>query len=288
MAVQEQARTDINKEGQPSPTTMQPMKQPLGNTMSGLASALVSNIVPIASRNEMSLGMDSDSMVAKFKEMVLKQQEFASGDRPCYVDIGYHWTDTSKMDSIRVRGLLTRAELESRRLAAAINHKNCVKYGDGIYIAENPTSQFSMGTMTCLMVARVKGRQGVSKLRTLARSELDDVIKKFDTIVGVSSWEKVLKSSEQCVPLVCFDSAALKEDEQKIFKVQLELQSVLDLLLNGGDEIPVDNWTRVAKAPLPPPPFRGYPSGFGVFAKPGKLNPFRKKRKEKKGPKALE
>ncbi|CAB9506438.1 expressed unknown protein [Seminavis robusta] len=173
------------------------------------ASRMVEKIVEVVNNQEQEadpLGMTVDAMIRQVAVLLEKQKEFYSWQASTKVDIGYHWTSPDNLKSIRAHGLLTRAELQARKITPKTTHGTV--HGDGIYTAFGPISSFEKYGSQCFMVARL---QGVSM-------SVDPYINETQLSSAVNSvlagYTCVLKSSWQCVPLMTFTRPV--EDWDKI------------------------------------------------------------------------
>jgi len=155
--------------------------------------------------------------------MIRTRFDFELVGFPTRVDIAYHYTRTENLGTIRVNGLLSKAE----RSASNINSKfNGSTYGDGIYCARHPAAYKQYGDIG-IMVAQLKGK-------------IADFPAKFDGTIhsivvkrGDENLEfTVLEKSCQCLPLFTFrwnNTVAAK-----IPAFQREVQALLDLHINDG------------------------------------------------------
>ncbi len=95
-----------------------------------------------------------DDMVYLVEKMLDQQSVFISQGIPLYIDIGYHYTNPSKMDAIRTNGLLTKSERSNQNISTAQNNGSV--FGDGVYTANNPKSFSNFGDVG-LLVGRLQG-----------------------------------------------------------------------------------------------------------------------------------
>lgn len=115
------------------------------NSISGKAVFAVQRIIQLVNdaKKEFPLSahqfdsVATDDMVYMAERILEKQQEFLKNGIPSYIDVGYHYTHPDNMRKIRSNGLLTLAERKAKSIHSR-NHGSV--FGDGIYIANYPTS----------------------------------------------------------------------------------------------------------------------------------------------------
>jgi hypothetical protein len=163
------------------------------------------------------------------------------------------------MQTIRQDGLMTMADRRNRQIQAGCNG---AAFGDGIYTSNNPFAFRDFGD-TGILVAIVKGKTSAGY-----GNDLQDVTG-VDTVIGnkttrttggdasVDNYydEIVLKKSCQCLPLISFPLAALKNHgTETLWTLQQALQlEILDEFFNNGVA------TVYQKLAYPTPSTYGYP-----------------------------
>lgn len=206
-----------------------------------------------------------DDMVYFATRMLDLQGEFVSGGANGYIDTGYHYTDLRNLSNIRNHGLMTAAERQSSSVRAT---GKGAMFGDGIYTANNGTMFRSFGD-TGLIVGRLQGRAvraagsmwfggggasvdantivGDKRACAIALGgpSLGPRASGFGGGSGNQSWpaddsehEIVLRSSRQCLPVVCFDNALrnCREGKDCVRFIRWSLQQIFDRLFNEGLE----------------------------------------------------
>jgi len=162
-----------------------------------------------------------------------------------FKELGYHYTDSRNISQIRDKGLMTAAERYSNGVDVAARG---AVFGDGIYTANNAKVWRDRGDIG-LVVGRLWGRA----VRVPGFLDDSQTIEAH-TIVGNkragygnngqlwpaddSQDEVVLRSSGQCLPIVCFDKRLFehRDGEECVLFIQRALQQILDRLFNVGLE----------------------------------------------------
>jgi hypothetical protein len=139
---------------------------------------------------------DEDTMVSFVQRLVQTQEIFRKAGKPTHMDVGYHFTKTQYLPSIRVHGLLTKAERQARNIDS---RHNGAAFGDGICTGNNCFTFANYGD-TGLSVARLRGEtqtathqgQGfvVGGTALANPNRIDEMV--------------ILQHSNQCVPLLKF------------------------------------------------------------------------------------
>jgi hypothetical protein len=170
----------------------------------------------------------ADDLVWLVKRMIVKRDEHQSKQICTHVDLGYHYTQHGNLERIRTDGLLSLKERTERKIQSNYNGSQC---GDGIYTCSDPTSYRSYGPVG-LLVARLKG--------TTASVVSDETYAVGNLVV--------LRSCEQCVPLVQFTS----EPCELLRRYHSTLQSLIDTFFNGTAAVDTsDGVTRGAPQATP-------------------------------------
>jgi hypothetical protein len=158
-----------------------------------------------------------DDLVWLVKRVIAKQEENQTKNISTHVDLGYHYTQPENLDRIRSDGLLSLQERTERCI-----HSRFIgsQYGDGIYTCNDATSyRCSPYGPVGLLVARLKGTTAsVVSGETYAVGNL-----------------VVLRSCEQCVPLIQFTSYScdlLRQYHERV-------QSLIDTFFNGEVATPI-------------------------------------------------
>lgn len=166
--------------------------------------------------------------------MLTQQKDFKDKQVSYFIDIGFHFTKSAHVSSIRCDGLKPGARAGW--------------YGHGIYTANNPFS-FHIAGSVGLIVCRLQGK--TARVRNSAgyrtRKVDFDSVNTFNTFIGDKTstrehWptsdrfrEVVLRSSSQCVPTIIFDRSMLYQQGQGcILYLQTSLQKLIDDMLNEG------------------------------------------------------
>ena len=190
-----------------------------------------------------------DDIVALTEKLLLKQEEFRTAGKSYGIDLGYHYTQETYLQSIQTGGLLTKQERDSLSITAAHNGS---ALGDGIYTANGPFDTWNQryGNIG-LIVARLHGSVGAHHASSRNHSPNADTV--------VSGAFAALRTSAQCVALMQYDGKQLKQRADCPSVTVLtpyvkSLQELVDKLLNGkGASIPPEIVTaksRVAARPV--------------------------------------
>lgn len=208
----------------------------------------------------------ADEMVYTIERMFLQQQDFRAADKPCHVDIGYHYTEEENLYCIRSAGLLTAAEREQANIPS-MRFKGSV-YGDGIYTCSNPYSFHEAYGERGIFVARLRGKcldPRANNMLTVTKKKkkkpvvtsggkttvsVDVEFKSKDEDSCVIDQETgdetvVLRKSSQCVALMRFKSDIVRPSANHcagnavIFSYHCKLQFIIDKYFNGGVSTPI-------------------------------------------------
>ena len=159
-----------------------------------------------------------DDLVWLARRMMKKQEVFTSTSIPAMVDLGFHWTQPENMKMIKTDGLLSKRERTERQIQAKHNGS---AYGDGIYTSDYHTSHRHGGYgPICLLVARLKGTTS-----SVATDHQATCVNSTNTIV-------VLRSSDQCVPLLQFTNDLIADTY--MLQYQMKVQAIIDSFFNDG------------------------------------------------------
>ena len=169
-----------------------------------------------------------DEMVIFAERLLEKQDDFKAKGLPTTVDIGYHYTSNESINGIKKHGLLTKTDRKEKSIDVRAHG---LSFGDGIYTSNNPDSFTKYGNVG-LIVARLQGAVVRVPFHDSQRSTLGK-----NTVIGNkrSDWPKsdafnevVLKSSDQCLPLIRYNS----RDKALIGKCSEHLKLVIDEIFN--------------------------------------------------------
>jgi hypothetical protein len=155
----------------------------------------------------------TDAMLSLVERMIELQELFDAEKKNTRVDIGFHYTQSSNLESIRESGLLTKAERDDRGVNSKYNGST---YGDGIYTGNNPFAFRKFGDI-CLLVARLRGW---SEYHCAARPS-----GKPDTVIVQPNEQGemvILAQSSQCVPLASFYAHHLDNDAGRTMILSLQ------------------------------------------------------------------
>ncbi|CAJ1969692.1 unnamed protein product [Cylindrotheca closterium] len=168
--------------------------------------------------------VSTDDMVFLAKNLLEKQREFLASGILGFVDIGYHYTDSTNLNSIRTNGLMTRNERDSQGIQAHRFHGST--YGDGVYTGNSPTKFAGYGN-TGLIVGRLLGT-----MKTFGQQTTDGA----NTVLVPDREIVVLKTSAQCLPMIKYDMelAGSQEGQDFIQRLHKSLQEILDQVFNPG------------------------------------------------------
>ena len=130
-----------------------------------------------------------------------RQEKFHNKGIPCNASMGYHYTNSEYMGTIGVVGLKNHKE----RQEVGIDHHNGSRFGEGIYVAEEPRTWRSYGD-TCILVAILPGKQMID--RDCGRGyQLGNT-----SILAAGGSAMVLQKASQCLSLVHFKKERLWEE----------------------------------------------------------------------------
>jgi len=173
-----------------------------------------------------------DEMVIFAERLLEKQDDFKAKGISTTVDIGYHYTSNESINGIKKHGLLTKTGRKEKSIDVRTHG---LSFGDGIYTSNNPESFTKYGSVG-LIVARLQGAVVRVPLNNAHQSTFGK-----NTVIGnkrantMSDWPKsdafnevVLKSSDQCLPLIRYNSS----DKALVGKCSEHLQLVLDEIFN--------------------------------------------------------
>jgi deltex len=186
-----------------------------------------------------------DDMVYVTERMLLMQQEFRSNGKPTIVDLGYHYTDSQNLSTIRSDGLMNRAERRDRNVGATRNRGSL--YGHGIYAATNPSAFNGTYGDVGLLVARLYGFQGDHPLVNTALGAGNDSLVVFR---GYLNEFMVLPSSKQCIPVFQFQGSSIQRfapdapGNASIYNYHVRLQQLIDYAFNGGSQTTIHEHVR--------------------------------------------
>jgi deltex len=175
-----------------------------------------------------------DDAVFLAEKMLELQATFKKEGKPYHVCIGYHYTPSDNLNSIRTDGLLT---VDDRIQAKHTNTKNSAFFGNGLYTATNPLAFTPYGDVGLLM-AVLKGKEEIIGSRSGPPSALDSDV---NTVIGNKKGnspfqdEVILKTSSQALPLVKFNTAKITDQQfaDMIWTLHQQIQhQVLDEYFN--------------------------------------------------------
>jgi deltex len=179
-------------------------------SMAGRSVLLVEKVIRLVealSKNNADLEpVGKDDAVFLAEKMLELQETFKKEGKPSHVCIGYHYTASANLDTIRTDGLLT---VDDRVAAKNANTRNSAVFGNGLYTATNPLGFTSYGDVG-LLTAVLKGKEQILVPRRGAPPTLDPDV---NTVIGNKTGdspfrdEVVLKNSSQALPLVKFKTA---------------------------------------------------------------------------------
>lgn len=142
-------------------------------------------------------------------------------------------------------GLLTFQERQTKGVFSRFNGS---AYGDGVYTANNAHAHNRYGEVG-LLVARLKGNCSLVTNHHRYSSAHGAVGSDSDTgiaFAGSYSEMVILRSSYQCVPLVCFDRSVVtgahsNEGQKMIHNYHCLLQRIVDNVFNDGQPTEVES-----------------------------------------------
>ena len=164
------------------------------SSMYGKAWDLVAECITLSSQMEHIDTIAKDDMVYLAERLLMAQEDFQNRKIPSKVDIAYHHTQSSNLETIRTNGLLSRREREERNINSNFNGS---ARGEGIYCSEDP-AKFANQRYgdTTILLARMKGVES----RAWRSNKCDTSLHHHFCVV---------KSCSQCVPLFKFPSILL-------------------------------------------------------------------------------
>jgi hypothetical protein len=162
----------------------------------------------------------TDDLVALVERLLHKQNEFKAANVCCFVDIGFHNTQTNHLATIQTHGLLTLKERTEKGIVAKHNGSTL---GDGVYTVNSFVNCNSSYGPVSLLVARLKG--------PTSNAVSDATFVDGPTVV--------LRSSEQCVPLVQFTMLSVSNH---VLEYERKMQSLINVHFNGSSpaDLPID------------------------------------------------
>jgi hypothetical protein len=197
-----------------------------------------------------------EDMVVLAERLMETQDTFKMAGKPHRVDLAYHYTQKGNMASIQTNGLLTKKERSRHHIPVKENGST---FGDGIYTANNPFCFRKYGEVG-LLVARLQGTvqwvdfSGPEPPQPPPPSMEDG---SFDTVMGnkfrryirLTCWhdatdnterdEVVLLTSQQCLPLLQYDTDLIPNDStakgwfvNPMEEFHIALQRVVDEFFN--------------------------------------------------------
>lgn len=208
----------------------------------------------------------TDDMVFATERLLLAQDEFRAALKPFHVQLGYHYTNSKNLGSIRTDGLMTKLERSENKVSVA--KENGSRFGDGVYTATNPSSfhkeniRIDYGDVG-LLVVRLLGANldCLGPVRHFSTStESDSITVSRDTVNEFI----VLSGSRQCIPIFQFPARSIRPfcphnpDNVTVFQYHKELQAIVDDIFNDGVATvispyvnPPDQNYTAPSAPLP-------------------------------------
>lgn len=226
------------------------------STIHGRSYLLVERILAAIEvlETEFRVGLDiqpiaKDEMVEIAERFIETHEQFGLAGKPTKIDLGYHNTWSSNLESIKTDGLLSKRDLRERsistmRLSGAV-------FGDGVYTANYPHTFKNFGDVG-LLVARLQGR-----IKRVGPHHYGGGMSgEYDTAVGNKRHrhrrrpsfpgempcfpdydrydEVVLQSSSQVLPLIKFSKDTSVEELDTLKEC---LQKVLDMVLGQSPHI---------------------------------------------------
>ena len=180
----------------------------LVDRVSALCAKYPSELVQPIARHDMIFM--ATRLLAKQQEFVLASTSETMSSIVCpFVDLGYHYTNSVNLESIRQEGLMSRPERDGSGVKS--DRFNGAAYGEGIYTGNN-RFDFSNYGDTGLFVARLVGTTKAQKWFSSSLSLL------------------VLPTRDQCLPLIRFP----KQDNSNslLDQVQHDLGIIIDEFFN--------------------------------------------------------
>jgi hypothetical protein len=174
----------------------------------------------------------SDSMFYVAMRMLCAQQAFRTAGKPTVVDLGYHYTQEENMASIRSDGLMSSKEQATKRVSAV--RYNGASYGQGVYTATNPCAWHGYFGDVGLIVARLQGVNVDFNPASVNTGNQDSVTVDRDNVRECV----VLVSSQQCIPILQFDSSQISRNSHVrpgnmlVNRYHVALQALIDEMFN--------------------------------------------------------
>jgi hypothetical protein len=174
----------------------------------------------------------TDSMFYVARRMLLAQQAFHMAGKSTAVDLGYHYTQTENMATIRSDGLMSSKERAAKGLSAVNYHG--AKYGQGVYTATNPCAWHGHYGDVGLIVARLQGANVDFDPASQNAGNHDCVTVERDNVRECV----VLASSQQCIPILQFESSQISRNSHVhpgnmlVNRYHVALQALVDEIFN--------------------------------------------------------
>lgn len=182
----------------------------------------VGNVIPIQYPQFVSLLAQDDviDMALRFCEKFFELKDIGLGK----VTIGYHWTDKSRIETIKTQGLLTpKEQAEINGNDSPVAHGSV--FGSGVYVGENPYT-FSYYGEECLCCLVLRGKTCTHI------TEDEDVHCYIGNKTGRrDSDEIVLRKSCQVFPIFRFSPEEKRSgDEGNVASVEYMIRRMNDLI----------------------------------------------------------
>ena len=226
------------------------------STIDGRSYLLVERILAAIEvlETEFRVGLDiqpiaKDEMVEIAERFIETHEQFGLAGKPTKIDLGYHNTWSSNLESIKTDGLLSKRDLRERSISTM--KLSGAAFGDGVYTANYPHTFKNFGDVG-LLVARLQGRMK----RVGPHHYGGGMSGEYDTVVGNKRHrhrrrptfpgempcfpdydrydEVVLQSSSQVLPLIKFSKDTSVEELDTLKEC---LQKVLDMVLGQSPHI---------------------------------------------------
>jgi deltex len=190
------------------------------------------------SSNDRIQAVSVDDMVFMAERLLRTMEEFRAAGKPTAVDLGYHYTRSENLTSIRQNGLMSKVERDTQHVKPI--KENGSTYGKGIYSARSPTAFVGSFGDVGLVIARLRGVDVDHGQSTFASAGSGDNLPDSTTVHRHATNEfTVLSSSSQCIPVLQYPSAQVVADHLAnpgnlfVQKYHTELQSIIDDMFNG-------------------------------------------------------
>lgn len=190
------------------------------NDVTGKAWKFVERVIQscqtLSHRDERIGPVSLDSLVDFTERLMVTQNNFRLEGKPHFVDIGYYYTSTESMESIRNNGIANKMNKNGSRL--------------GLFTGSDPYEFHGCGNKG-LMVLRLQG---------FSRAERGN---NYDCIKGVTRDDRysvVLNNASQCVALVEFEADMIDMTHEKspsnslLYRYHYILQNIVDEFFNDG------------------------------------------------------